>query len=141
MERLYGNIWNVDLYVGSAMEKRTQGSIFGPTCTEVNSKQFQIWKFADRLYYEFKQAGFSLGKNTNRVFIINSGLFIITSPTFICFRPTRRNKKMHIRSFCMLGKPKCKFARPNECTEEAIYDVSEDLLEGSFFVYSYHKVK
>lgn len=62
LRALYKNVEDIDLYVGALLEKPLPGSIQGPTFSCINAESFYRWKFGDRLYYEFPQAGFSQGK-------------------------------------------------------------------------------
>lgn len=60
---LYKNVDDIDLYVGGLLEKPLPGSVQGPTFSCITAESFSRWKFGDRLYYEFPQAGFTQGNN------------------------------------------------------------------------------
>ncbi|MCG8331460.1 MAG: T9SS type A sorting domain-containing protein [Chitinophagales bacterium] len=49
---LYGNINNVDPWVGMLAEERMDGALFGPTVMKIMEVQFQSLRDGDRFYYE-----------------------------------------------------------------------------------------
>lgn len=58
---MYNNVEDIDLYVGGLLERALFDSSVGPTFTHIFAESFARWKFGDRLFYEFPEAGFSQG--------------------------------------------------------------------------------
>lgn len=52
MESVYGDIDNVDAWVGMLAERHLEGSLFGNLVTTIMEKQFQVLREGDRFYFE-----------------------------------------------------------------------------------------
>jgi len=52
LQTLYGNINNIDPWVGMLAEERMSGALFGPTVTRIMAMQFANIRDGDRFYYE-----------------------------------------------------------------------------------------
>mgnify|MGYP001001544260 CR=1 FL=1 len=62
LKSVYPSVEDIDLFVGGLLEKPIFDMPYGPVFTQIMAESFYRWKFGDRLYYEFKDAGFSLGQ-------------------------------------------------------------------------------
>jgi len=52
LRKYYGNIGNIDLWVGLVNERVEEGSLVGPTASCMIARQFYILKASDSFYYE-----------------------------------------------------------------------------------------
>ncbi|MBT8229372.1 MAG: T9SS type A sorting domain-containing protein [Bacteroidia bacterium] len=52
LQELYGDVNNVDAWVGMLSEKHLNGAIFGPLVMTIIEKQFQVLRDGDRFYFE-----------------------------------------------------------------------------------------
>ena len=52
LQRLYGRVDKLDLYIGALIEKNLPGSMAGPTFRCLIGDQFQKLKIGDRFWYE-----------------------------------------------------------------------------------------
>ncbi|KAH7717206.1 hypothetical protein AAVH_15395 [Aphelenchoides avenae] len=52
LQKLYGNVENIDLYVGSLLEDPIAGGITGPTMACLNARQFRALREGDRHFAE-----------------------------------------------------------------------------------------
>ena len=88
---LYGNINNLDAWVGLLAEERTQNSIFGTTLLQILTDQFTRLRDGDRFYYEnddeFTDEEISEIKSTRMhdILIRNTGLKNLPANVFTTF--------------------------------------------------------
>lgn len=59
MRRIYGNIDDVDLYIGGVSERPVNGAILGPTFLCLIGDQMARLRRGDRLFYEEATAEFT----------------------------------------------------------------------------------
>ncbi|GFQ99782.1 peroxidasin homolog, partial [Trichonephila clavata] len=52
LERNYASVEDVDLQTGVILEDHFPGSLVGPTAACILAKQFRVFKFGDRFYFE-----------------------------------------------------------------------------------------
>ena len=52
LQRLYGRIEEVDLYIGGTIERPLEGSLLGPTFQCIVGDQFRRLRLGDRFWYE-----------------------------------------------------------------------------------------
>merc|ERR1711981_1016274 len=52
LQRLYGSIEEVDLYIGGTIERPLEGSLLGPTFQCIVGDQFRRLRLGDRFWYE-----------------------------------------------------------------------------------------
>nr|AAO33164.1 major ampullate gland peroxidase [Trichonephila senegalensis] len=52
LEENYASVEDVDLQTGAQLEDHFPGSLVGPTAACILAKQFRVFKFGDRLYFE-----------------------------------------------------------------------------------------
>jgi len=62
LEELYGNVRNVDLWVGGLAEEHTDGSQLGPLFHTIVAEQFQRLRDCDRYWYERTFSGAELAE-------------------------------------------------------------------------------
>lgn len=58
LKTLYKSVDDIDLYVGSILEKSLPNALVGPTAACIQGESFFRWKVGDRLFYEFPEAKF-----------------------------------------------------------------------------------
>lgn len=61
LKTLYKSVDDIDLYVGSILEKSLPNALVGPTAACIQGESFFRWKVGDRLFYEFPEAKFKRG--------------------------------------------------------------------------------
>ena len=66
LKSVYNHVNDIDLYIGGLLETPVYDSSVGPTFTHILAESFYRWKFSDRLFYEFPEAGFSSGSYLNQ---------------------------------------------------------------------------
>ncbi|NNE26619.1 MAG: T9SS type A sorting domain-containing protein, partial [Saprospiraceae bacterium] len=85
---LYGNVNNVDAWVGMLAEEHLNNAIVGPLVKTIIEKQFQLLRDGDRFYYEndpaFTQEEIDIIKNTSLHDIImrNTGISLMQKNVF-----------------------------------------------------------
>jgi peroxidase len=52
LKSLYGNVNNIDLWVGGLAEKHIPGDSLGPTFTNIIANQFSRLRDGDRFWYQ-----------------------------------------------------------------------------------------
>ncbi len=86
LQSLYGNVNNIDLWVGGLAENHTAGGSLGPTFTRIIADQFQRLRDGDRLWYQNSLSGPQLDQiqHTTLADIIqrNTGLTNLQSDVF-----------------------------------------------------------
>jgi hypothetical protein len=86
---LYGDVNNIDPWVGGLCEDPMPGALFGPTIMQVLMDQFQAVRDGDRFYYENDEALSDIEKqwikNTRMVDVVkrNTGIDIMQENVFI----------------------------------------------------------
>ncbi len=61
LKRLYGNVNNIDLWVGGLAEDHAPGASVGPTFQRIIANQFERLRDGDRLWYQNIYSGPALG--------------------------------------------------------------------------------
>nr|ATU82497.1 venom peroxidase [Lethocerus distinctifemur] len=98
LTQLYGDVNDVDLFVGGVLEVPVPGGMTGPTFQCIISQQFSRWKHGDRFFYEhgnqagtFTPAQLSAIKKTtlSSLFCLNSNIQVMQPRAFLL--PSRRN--------------------------------------------------
>jgi len=102
LQRLYGRIEEVDLYIGGTIERPLEGSLLGPTFQCIVGDQFRRLRLGDRFWYEepnqvgsFTRAQVDALKEASfaRILCDNSETSQIMQP--MAFRsPTNLNKQV-----------------------------------------------
>jgi len=91
MEELYGDVNDIDPWVGMLAESNVAGSIFGETAMHIIAQQFQNLRDGDRFYYEndpmLNSEDIEEIKNTKLAYIIRRNFDIVIHDDVFIARP------------------------------------------------------
>ena len=65
MKRIYGDVDDVDLYIGGVSERHVEGALVGPTFRCIIQDQAERLRRGDRFFFEEATAGFTPRKLLN----------------------------------------------------------------------------
>lgn len=89
LKQLYGNVNNIDLWVGGLAEKHLPGSSMGPTFTRIIAEQFQRLRDGDRFWYQRDLKGWDLsfvsGTTLSNVIRWNTGITNLQDNVFFFY--------------------------------------------------------